>query len=114
VVAPFLSTVTQHHSKKAKLMKIKRIISQKNRSFTAIYICEHCDQERTSGGYDDLHFHQHLLPLEPCSHCAKKRPGVQTLRSASLASALTFALSLPGVVAIKRCVRMGGIWNVEV
>jgi hypothetical protein len=95
-------------------MKIKKIIEQRGRAFTAIYICEHCDQERTSGGYDDLHFHNYFLPRKPCQHCAKIRPGVRVLRSDSLARALTGALTMPGVVAIKRCVRIGGVWNVEV
>jgi hypothetical protein len=95
-------------------MKIKKIIRQRGRDFTANYICEHCDQERTARGYDDLHFHHYVLPRTPCQHCAKTRPAMQVICSSSLSRALIDALARPGVVAIKRCVRIGGIWNVEV
>jgi hypothetical protein len=111
---PFLSTVTPRFSDEAKLMKIKKIIEQRGRAFTAIYICEHCDQERTSGGYDDLHFHHRALPRTLCLHCARTRTAMQVTTSSSLSVALINALAQPGVVAIKRCVRIGGIWNVEV
>jgi hypothetical protein len=95
-------------------MKIKKIIRQHRRDFTAIYICEHCDQERTASGYDDLHFHNYVLPRTPCLHCARTRTAMQVICSSSLSRALIDALARPGVVAIKRCVRIGGIWNVEV
>jgi hypothetical protein len=95
-------------------MKIKKIIWQHRRDFTAIYICEHCDQEQTAGGYDDLHFHHRALPRTLCSYCARTRTALQVTTSSSLSVALINALAQPGVVAIKRCVRIGGIWNVEV
>ncbi len=112
--APFLSTLNLRFSDEAKLMKIKKIIMQKDRCFTAIYICENCDQERTAGGYDDLNFHNYVLPRTPCQHCARTRLAMQVICSSSLSRALIEALARPGVVAIKRCVRIGGVWNVEV
>lgn len=53
-------------------MKIKKIISQHRRDFTAIYVCEHCNFEEESGGYDDKHFHQNVIPNMKCDNCGKK------------------------------------------
>lgn len=52
-------------------MKIKEILSQHRRDFTAIYVCEHCGYEEESGGYDDANFHQNVIPKMPCSKCGK-------------------------------------------
>lgn len=54
-------------------MKIKEIISQYRRDFTAIYECEHCG--KTTGemsGYDDDHFHRNVIPDWICKHCGCK------------------------------------------
>ena len=53
-------------------MKIKEILSQYRRDFTAIYICEHCGYEEKSGGYDDENFHHNVIPKMRCKNCGKK------------------------------------------
>ena len=52
-------------------MKIKRIISQNRRDFQAVYECEHCEWGQIGPGYDDMHFHQHVVPTMPCPKCGK-------------------------------------------
>jgi ribosomal protein L37AE/L43A len=53
-------------------MEIKKILSQHRRDFTAIYKCEHCENETESSGYDDSYFHQKVIPNMECSKCKKK------------------------------------------
>lgn len=55
-------------------MKIKRIVSQNRRDFTAIYECEHCGKEEKSGGYDDAYFHNEVIPKMKCKECGKVAP----------------------------------------
>ncbi len=50
-------------------MKIKNIISQNRRDFTAIYVCEHCGAEKEGYGYDDGGFHQNVIPKMKCPKC---------------------------------------------
>lgn len=52
-------------------MKIKRIISQHRRDFTAEYECEHCGHVEKGSGYDDAFFHQKVIPTMVCKKCAK-------------------------------------------
>lgn len=52
-------------------MRIKRIISQNRRDFTAIYECEHCGHEQQGDGYDDAHFHRHVVRAMKCGECDK-------------------------------------------
>lgn len=52
-------------------MKIKRIISQHRRDFTAIYVCEHCGYEMEKSGYDDSNFHRNVIPNMKCPQCGK-------------------------------------------
>jgi predicted RNA-binding Zn-ribbon protein involved in translation (DUF1610 family) len=52
-------------------MKIKRIVSQNRRDFTAIYECEHCGHEHEGSGYDDSHFHASVIPKMKCPECGK-------------------------------------------
>jgi len=52
-------------------MKIKDILNQNRRDFTAIYVCEHCGFEKKSGGYDDDNFHRNVIPLMKCDSCGK-------------------------------------------
>lgn len=52
-------------------MKIKKIISQTRRDFTAIYECEHCGHEEEHSGYDDAYFHQSVIPTFKCEACEK-------------------------------------------
>ena len=53
-------------------MKIKKIISQHRRYFTAIYECQHCGHEERESGYDDDNFHQNVIPNMECSKCGQK------------------------------------------
>ena len=53
-------------------MKVKKILSQHRRDFTAIYICEHCGFEKKSSGYDDSFFHKNVIPDMKCEKCGKK------------------------------------------
>ena len=53
-------------------MKIKKILSQNRRDFTAIYECEHCGYTRKGSGYDDANFHQNVIPDMECKKCGKK------------------------------------------
>ena len=55
-------------------MKIKKIISQIRRDFSAIYECEHCEHEQKMRGYDDANFHQNVIPNIVCEKCEKKAP----------------------------------------
>ncbi len=53
-------------------MKIKKIISQHRRDFTAVYQCEHCGyEEERYDGYDDSYFHKEVIPKMKCSKCGK-------------------------------------------
>jgi ribosomal protein L37AE/L43A len=53
-------------------MKIKQIVSQHRRDFTAIYECEHCGHEQKGGGYDDSNFHENVIPTMICKSCGEK------------------------------------------
>ena len=54
-------------------MKIKEIINQYRRDFTAILICEHCNnEEKLTNGYDDANYHQNVIPNIECKKCGKK------------------------------------------
>ena len=55
-------------------MKIKKITSRNRRDFSAIYICEHCEHEKESYGYDDSNFHENVIPNMVCGNCDKKSP----------------------------------------
>ncbi len=52
-------------------MRIKEIISQDRRDFTAIYECEYCGATVRESGYDDLFFHQNVVPKMPCKSCGE-------------------------------------------
>lgn len=62
-------------------MKIKKILSQNRRDFNAIYVCEHCKHEETSGGYDDMFFHTEVIPKMICKKCKKKAKDTYILRA---------------------------------
>ena len=53
-------------------MRIKEIISQHRRDFTAIYECEHCNDSHEGSGYDDANFHKNVIPNMVCGKCQKK------------------------------------------
>lgn len=50
-------------------MKIKEIVNQHRRDFTAIYVCEHCNVESKGNGYDDSYFHKEVIPAMKCKSC---------------------------------------------
>ena len=52
-------------------MKIKQILNQHRRDFTAIYECEHCGDESEGSGYDDANFHNNIIPKMTCDKCGK-------------------------------------------
>ncbi len=52
-------------------MRIKEILSQSRRDFTAIYECEHCGHIIKSSGYDDSYFHEEVIPKMKCSNCSE-------------------------------------------
>ena len=52
-------------------MKIKKIISQNRRDFTAVYECDHCEATHTGSGYDDANFHNNVIPTMKCGRCGK-------------------------------------------
>jgi len=52
-------------------MRIKEIVDQIRRDFTAIYFCEHCGFEKKGYGYDDSNFHQNVIPKMKCDKCGK-------------------------------------------
>ena len=53
-------------------MRIKEIVSQHRRDFTAIYECEHCGATTKAQGYDDKNFHENVIPDMSCMACFKK------------------------------------------
>ena len=55
-------------------MKIKQILSQHRRDFTAIYECEHCNATHEGCGYDDANFHNNVIPNMECAKCGEKEP----------------------------------------
>lgn len=52
-------------------MRIKEIINQHRRDFTAVYECEHCGMEKKGIGYDDANFHDNVVPKMKCDECGK-------------------------------------------
>lgn len=61
--------------KQKRPMKIKKILSQHRRDFTATLECEHCGHEQhLSSGYDDDHYHRNVIPNLPCGACGEKSP----------------------------------------
>jgi len=52
-------------------MRIKEILRQHRRDFTAVYECEHCGHEEESSGYDDRNFHENVIPAIACKKCGK-------------------------------------------
>jgi len=57
-------------------MKIKRINAQYRRDFRADYECEHCGYIKKNGyGYDDVNFHQNVIPKMQCPVCGKTASG---------------------------------------
>jgi Zn ribbon nucleic-acid-binding protein len=56
-------------------VKIKTILTQSRRDFTATLECEHCGhEEHLSTGYDDDNYHRNVIPSIECVKCGKKAP----------------------------------------
>ena len=55
-------------------MKIKAILSQHRRDFSAEYECQHCGHIDIGTGYDDDNFHRNVIPNMSCAKCGKKAP----------------------------------------
>lgn len=55
-------------------MKIKEILYQHRRDFTAIYECENCGHTHEGSGYDDANFHNNVIPSMVCPECGAKAP----------------------------------------
>jgi len=55
-------------------VKIREIVSQYRRDFTAVYVCERCGEVEEGRGYDDAHFHQNVIPNKICGNCGEKSP----------------------------------------
>ncbi|MCH4401707.1 MULTISPECIES: hypothetical protein [Staphylococcus] len=53
-------------------MHIKKIYEQTRRDFRAIYECEHCGYTKDDTGYDDLNFHNNVVPDMVCDKCKRK------------------------------------------
>lgn len=55
-------------------MKIKEILSQSRRDFTATILCENCGNiETMKNGYDDRYFHDNVMPAKKCAVCNLSR-----------------------------------------
>jgi len=53
-------------------MKIKEMISQYRRDFTALMECEYCGhQEMNNSGYDDRYYHDNVIPNMKCTKCGE-------------------------------------------
>ena len=56
-------------------MRIVKKTSQSRRDFYAIYECEYCGCRYEGSGYDDLNFHQHVIPNMKCPKCGETSKG---------------------------------------
>jgi primosomal protein N' len=55
-------------------MKIKEMISQNRRDFSATMECEECGHTFTlTTGYDDRYYHDEVIPNMKCPKCGKSR-----------------------------------------
>lgn len=52
-------------------MKIKNILSQRRRDYIATMECEHCGHEQEDRGYDDVNYHNNVIPNIKCKSCNK-------------------------------------------
>lgn len=55
-------------------MRIKTILTQYRRDFTATIECEHCGHETFISGYDDDNYHRNVIPTFECPESGKKAP----------------------------------------
>ena len=56
-------------------MKIKEILSQHRRDFSATLECEHCGKtQKLTSGYDDANYHKNVIPSIQCASCGQTAP----------------------------------------
>lgn len=57
-------------------MRIIGITAALGRDLYGTLLCEHCEATaKLSGGYDDAHWHNNVLPAFHCKKCGKNRAG---------------------------------------
>ncbi|MFR4872947.1 MAG: hypothetical protein ACLUAK_06790 [Dialister invisus] len=61
-------------------MRIKEILHQNRRDFSAIFICPFCGYEEEQSGYDDANFHQNVIPKIECKKCGKTEQDGESYR----------------------------------
>ena len=67
-------------------MFIRNIISQHRNDFSAIMECEHCGgTEINRYGYDDVNYHENVIPAMFCKSCGKNREGTEEENAKRLA-----------------------------
>lgn len=59
-------------------MKIKEILNQSRRDFTAIYECK-CGHEEQGYGHDDRNFHDNVIPNMVCKSCGSVEENYRAL-----------------------------------
>lgn len=52
-------------------MHIVKKLNQRCRDFRAIYACEHCGHTFEGEGYDDIYFHEEVIPNMTCRDCGR-------------------------------------------
>lgn len=52
-------------------MRIKEITYQNRRDFKAVFVCPYCGYEEEKWGYDDVNFHNNVIPNMECPKCGK-------------------------------------------
>lgn len=57
-------------------MRIKQITWQHRNDFDALMECEHCEStQELKSGYNDVYYHQKVIPSITCTSCKKNRAG---------------------------------------
>jgi len=60
-------------------MRLIAKITQTRRDFNGRFECEHCGWVNETRGYDDLYYHQTVIPMMVCRECGKTGNGPTTL-----------------------------------
>lgn len=57
-------------------MKIEKFTHRNRRDFKALFACDNkgCDHKEESWGYDDMNFHQNVVPQMKCKKCGRTSP----------------------------------------
>jgi predicted RNA-binding Zn-ribbon protein involved in translation (DUF1610 family) len=66
-----LRQLRKTEERREDFMKVKEILSQSRRDFTAMYECEGCGHIHKGRGYDDAFFHTKAVPQMKCPECGK-------------------------------------------